>query len=306
MIVDGIPKLKDLEINGKVVFLRLDLNVPMKDAGDGKREITDLTRINAAIPTIRYCLENKAHLVIGSHLGRPKTEEDRTKFSLEPVAEKLGELMNVEVILVEDPLSDAPRSLAPALKENQVLLLENLRFFSGETKNDIEFANCIAKYSDIYVNDAFGACHRAHSSIVASAEAIEKKAMGLLIEKEIEMLNVITESPKHPYVAILGGAKVSDKIAVIDKLVDKADTFIIGGAMAYTFLKAAGHNVGSSLVEEDRLSFARDLIERLAGRDKSLLLPVDHVVSDKFDGGEVRTTTTPVIDEGWMGLDIGE
>ncbi|MEZ4871527.1 MAG: phosphoglycerate kinase [Bdellovibrionales bacterium] len=297
-----IPFIEDLSLKGKQVFIRVDFNVPIVDG-----EITDDSRIRAALQTIRYCMDQGAKVVLGSHFGRPKTEEDRKKLSLEPVANRLQQLLDCEVILIEDPLSDAPQALLKTLRPNQILLLENLRFFAGETKNEKGLVDAVSKYADVYINDAFGASHRAHSSIVGLPAVIKSKAMGFLIKKEIENLNLILKGAESPYIAILGGAKVSDKITIIKDLMNKVDGFIIGGAMAYTFIKAKGLNVGNSLVEKDQLQFARKLIGGMDARNKQLLLPVDHIVAPRFDAteGEVKITKDQSIEDGYMGLDIG-
>ncbi|MDG0817944.1 phosphoglycerate kinase [Bdellovibrio svalbardensis] len=296
----GIKTVRDFELEGKVVFLRLDLNVPM---ANGK--ITDENRITASLPTIQYCMEKGAKIVMASHLGRPKSKEDK-EFSLEPVAKRLQELLNAEVILVEEPDSDAPVHLLPSLKKNQLILLENVRFEEGETKDSIEFAQKIANYAEIYINDAFGASHRAHATIHALPSVMKEKGIGFLIEKEINMLDSLLVNPKRPYIAVMGGAKVSDKIAVIERLMDVVDGFVIGGAMAYTFLKGQGLAVGKSLVEADKVKFAKEMIERIEARDKTILLPVDHVAAKAFnDVASAHVTRDVVIPEDEMGLDIG-
>lgn len=296
----GIKTLRDFDFKGKTVFLRLDLNVPL----DGKK-ITDETRIMASLPTINYCLEQGAKLIIASHLGRPKSAEDK-KYSLEPVAVRVSELIKREVVLMEEPSSDGVKHVLYGPMKDQVIMLENLRFDPGETENSIELAQQWASYSDIYINDAFGASHRAHASIYALPEVMSKKGIGFLIEKEIKMLDSLMDHPKKPYLAIMGGAKVSDKIPVIEKLIDTVDGFLIGGAMAYTFLKAQNIPVGKSLVETDKLKYAKDMIARMEARGKTLLLPVDHVVSTEFANAEHRRITTKAqIEENEMGLDIG-
>ncbi len=298
----GIKRIDELELKDKRVFIRVDFNVPM----DGKR-ITDDTRIRAALPTIKHALEKGAKIVLASHLGRPEgAPEDRDKFSLEPVAVRLGELLNAEVILIDDPTSDAPKGLLPTLRPNQLILLENVRFEKGETKNSADFAATIAAYTEVYINDAFGASHRAHATIEALPKLIENKGIGFLIQKEIEMLDKLMNSPATPYMAILGGAKVSDKIPVIESLMNEIDVFFVGGAMAYTFLAAQGKGVGSSRVEKDKLSFAREMIKRIEARNKKILLPVDHVITQNIkDTKNIKTTEGPVIPEGWMAVDIG-
>ncbi|UOF02796.1 phosphoglycerate kinase [Bdellovibrio reynosensis] len=296
----GIKTVRDFELDGKVVFLRLDLNVPMENG-----KITDENRITASLPTIKHCMEKGAKLVLASHLGRPKSKDDK-EYSLEPVAKRLQEHLNAEVILVEDPDSDAPKHLLQSLKKNQLILLENVRYEEGETKDSIEFAQKIANYTDIYINDAFGASHRAHATIHALPSVMKDKGIGFLIEKEINMLDSLLQNPKRPYLAVMGGAKVSDKIAVIERLMDVVDGFIIGGAMAYTFLKAMGHPVGKSLVENDKVKYAKEMIERIEARNKTILLPVDHVATKGItDTANARTTKDVVISEDELGVDIG-
>ncbi len=296
----GIKTIRDFELTGKTVFLRLDLNVPL----DGTT-ITDETRITASLPTINYCLEKGAKLVIASHLGRPKSAADK-KYSLEPVAKRLTEILNKEVVLMEEPSSEGVKHILYGNMKNEIILLENLRFDDGEVENKTELAVQWASYTDIYINDAFGACHRAHASIHALPEMMQKKGIGFLIEKEIKMLDSLTENPKKPYIAVLGGSKISDKIEVIEKLIDIVDGFVIGGAMAYTFLKAQNTPVGKSLVETDKLKYAKEMMERVEARNKTMLLPVDHIVSTEFGNTENRKMTTSAsIEENFMGLDIG-
>ncbi len=295
----GIKTIRDFNLAGKVLFLRLDLNVPFENG-----KISDETRITASLPTIQYAIDKGAKIIMASHLGRPKAFGDK-KYSLEPVADRLTELLNREVILVEDPKSEAVKHLLSGLKKNQVILLENLRYEPGEEKNSEEFAQTLASYSQIYINDAFGACHRAHASIDALPRLMKEKGVGFLIEKEINMLGQLIENPKRPYLAILGGAKVSDKIDVIEKLMNLVDGFIIGGAMAYTFLKAKGLAVGKSLVEVDKINYAREMMLRIEARDKTVLLPVDHVATEDIASGKGSVTAGQSIDENKMGVDIG-
>ncbi len=300
----GIKTIEDFDLKEKRVFIRVDFNVPM-ETKNGLQVIIDDTRIRAAIPTIQYAMAQGAKIVLASHLGRPESRDDK-QFSLEPVAARLGELLKSEVILVDDPTSDAPKGLLPSLRPNQVIMLENLRYEKGETKNSREFALQLAAYTDIYINDAFGASHRAHASIEALPQAVEKKGIGYLIRKEIEMLDVLLHEPKTPYMTILGGAKVSDKIPVIENMIDKVDQFFIGGAMAYTFLKAKNISVGTSRVEKDKVSFAREMIERIEARGKKIFLPVDHVIANDFLApSEIKTTKDASIPGGFMGMDIG-
>lgn len=294
----GIKTVRDFEVENKVVFLRLDLNVPME-----KGKITDYTRIDATLPTINYLIEKGAKIVMASHLGRPKTSKDK-EFSLEPVAKAMTERLNKDVLLVEDPNAKAVKQLLHTLNKEQIILLENVRFESGETEDSEEFATRLASYTDIYINDAFGASHRAHATIHALPAMIPNRGIGFLIEKEIQMLDGLLVNPKRPYVAILGGAKVSDKIGVIEKLMDVVDAFIIGGAMAYTFLKAQGHFVGKSRVEDDKVKYAKELLARIDARNKTILLPVDHLVT-KSIADTVGASVKKEFGEGEMGVDIG-
>ena len=299
--LDNIKKLSDVDITNKRVFLRLDLNVPLKDG-----KITDDTRIKAALPTLRKILEVKCKLVVASHLGRPKSLEDRERLSLEPVAARLAEELGIEIQLIEEPDSEAPIGLMSGLDQSHILMLENLRFVEGETDNSAGFAQIIANYTDVYINDAFGACHRAHSSIHALPKLVPEKAVGPLIEREVAALDRVLYHSESPFVAILGGAKVSDKIGVLKNLMDKVDVFIIGGAMAYTFLKAQGVNVGNSLVEKNQVEFAKDLLAGLEARGKTVLLPKDHIVAkDIKENAECKTTSTAAIEDAGMGVDIG-
>lgn len=303
----GIKLIEEFDLKDKRVFIRCDFNVPTQEHADGTSTITDDTRIRAAVPTIRYAMDKGAKIVLASHFGRPEGgPEDRKKYTLEPVGRRLGELLKAEVILTDDPTSEAPKGLLPTLRPNQLILLENLRFEKGETKNAREFALQMASYTDVYINDAFGASHRAHASIEALPQLIEKKGIGFLIKKEIEMLDQLLHSPTSPYVAILGGAKVSDKIPVIENMIDKVDAFLVGGAMAYTFLAAQGIAVGKSRVEKDKMSFAREMLERTQARGKKLLLPIDHIVTNDFLApSEIKTTDTAAIPENYLGVDIG-
>jgi len=293
--------LKDLDFKGKRVFLRVDFNIPL----DEENKIRDDTRIKAALPTINYLLEQKAKVIIASHLGRPKGEYN-PKLSLKPVAKRLSEIIPQEVILAPDVIGDKVMKLKKELKENQTLLLENLRFHKEETANDASFAQLLAQEVDYYVNDAFGSCHRSHASVVAIAQYVKKSAAGFLLKKEVEYLSKAIHSPQKPYVALLGGAKVSDKIPVIENLLNKADNILIGGAMAYTFFKAQGFEVGRSLVEEDKIELARLLLTRAIEEKVNLYLPSDHIVAaEKDPGAEVKTVDSPPLPSNLMGLDIG-
>ena len=288
--------IKDLNVQGKKVLVRVDFNVPLKDG-----QVSDDTRIQAALPTINYLLENGAALILCSHLGRPKGEA-KPEFSLKPVAAYLDNLIEADVKFAEDCLGTSAKEAAAALKPGQVLVLENTRYYAGEKKNDPEMAKTLASYADLFVNDAFGTAHRAHASTVGVASYLPAVA-GFLLEKEIEYLGNAVAEPTRPFVAILGGAKVSDKIEVIKNLLTKADKVLIGGGMANTFFKAQGYTMGSSLVEEDALDTAKELLA--TGGDK-LCLPVDMVIADKF-AADANTKTLPIgdVEEGWSILDVG-
>ncbi len=292
---------KDLDLEGKIVFLRVDFNVPL----DEECKIRDDSRIKAALPTINYLIEQKAKVVVASHLGRPKGEYI-PEFSLKPVAERLSELIPQKVILAPDVIGEEVLKLKKELKEDQTLLLENLRFHKGETANDSSFAQLLAQEVDYYVNDAFGASHRSHASVVGIVQYVEKSAAGFLLKKEVDYLSKAVHSPPKPYVAILGGAKVSDKIPVIENLLNKADSILIGGAMAYTFFKAQGYEVGRSLVEEDKIELARLLLDRAQEEKVNFYLPSDHLVAaEKDSDAEVKTVGSPPLPSDLMGLDIG-
>jgi phosphoglycerate kinase len=299
--LQGITFIDQIPLKDKKVFIRLDLNVPLKDG-----EITDETRIQAALPTIRYALDQHAKIVLCSHLGRPKGPGDRKKLSLEPVAQRLSQLLNADVHLVEDPAGDAAKALLGGLKAQQLLLLENIRFEPGEEENDEALAEHFASYTEIYINDAFGASHRAHATIDALPKKMKIRGAGFLIKKELEMLDKILFETKKPFCALLGGAKVSDKIGVIENLMEKIDVFLIGGAMAYTFLAAQKIATGSSKLEKEKITLAKELLGRLEARNKKILLPVDHVIAEKFDAqAPTKISETGAIPAGWMALDIG-
>jgi phosphoglycerate kinase len=299
----ALKTIDQLDLAGKRVFIRVDFNVPLDASG----KVTDDARIRAALPTIQHAIKAKAKVILASHLGRPKGKpEDRQKFSLEPAAERLSELLRQDVILADDCVGDGVKKLVKDLKDGHVLLLENLRFHPEEEKNDEEFAKELASLCDVWVNDAFGTAHRAHASTAGMARFVKEKAAGFLIKKEIEYLGKALGNPARPFVAVIGGAKVSDKIKVLENLIAKADAVLIGGAMAFTFLKAQGVPVGKSLVEEDKVDLARQILERAAAKKVELLLPVDHVC-----GAEPKETAQRVvvndraIPDGLMGLDIG-
>lgn len=293
--------VKDIDVNSKKVLVRCDFNVPI-DSETGK--ITDNRRIRAALPTIQYLLDHNAKVILCSHLGRPKGEFN-LKYSLKPVAEELSKLLNKDVKLAKDVIGESAKELTSNMKEGDIVLLENVRFHKEEEQNDPEYSKALASMAEIYVNDAFGTAHRAHSSTTGVADYLPAVS-GFLIEKELEFLGGALENPKHPFVAILGGAKVSDKIGVIENLLDKVDTLIIGGGMAYTFYKAQGHHIGTSICEEDKLDLAKSILEKAQEKGVKLLLPVDnHVSSEYSNNGEEKMVDSTEIPDGFMGLDIG-
>jgi|SRR5690554_5563703 phosphoglycerate kinase len=292
--------LDDLDLKGKRVLVRVDFNVPLKEE-DGKQVVTDDTRIRAALPTIKKILDAGGKAILMSHLGRPKGGPD-PKYSMEPVAAHLGEVLGKEVKFVANTVGPDVEAAVNSIPEGGVLVLENTRFIAGETKNDEELSKQLAKLADVYVNDAFGSAHRAHSSTEGVTRYVKQSAMGYLLQREIEYLSKVLEDPERPFVGVLGGAKVSDKIGVIESLLGKVDSLLIGGAMSYTFLKALGHNVGASRVEDDKLDVAKDVYERAGGRIK---LPVDHVVAKEFSNDVEHRVVEGDIPDGEMGLDIG-
>ena len=291
----------DVDVAGKKILLRCDFNVPQdKETG----AITSDKRIVAALPTIRYLLEQKAAVIACSHLGKPKGEW-KTKLSLAPVAQRLSELLGQEVIFAKDIVGEDAKAKAAALQGGQIMLLENLRFDPREEKNDPSFAEELASMAELYVSDAFGTVHRAHAS-TAGVAAYLPAVSGLLVAKELEVMGGALNNPKRPFVAVLGGAKVSDKIGVINNLLDKADTIIIGGGMAYTFAKAQGGSIGKSLCEEDKLDYAREMIAKAEKNGVKLLLPSDTMAADDFSNDAKRqVVSTMAIPDGWEGMDIG-
>lgn len=294
--------IEDINVSGKKALVRCDFNVPLKDG-----EITDLNRIYGALPTIKYLIDNNARVILCSHLGKPKNGYEKA-FSLEPVAKKLSELLGKEVVFAadEEVIGANAREAAAKLQDGDVMLIENTRFRKEETKNEENFSKELASIADIFVNDAFGTAHRAHCSTVGAGEFLQERVCGYLIQKELKFLGEAVETPKRPFTAILGGAKVSDKIAVIEKLLDKVDTLIIGGGMAYTFLKAQGYKIGSSLVEEEKIEYAKEMIEQAKAKGVDMLLPVDNVIANKFaSDAEAIITEDQNIEDGYMGLDIG-
>jgi 3-phosphoglycerate kinase len=298
--------IRDLDVNGKAVLMRVDFNVPLNDAG----QITDDTRIVSALPSIKHLLDSGAKLTLCSHLGRPKGESD-LKYSLRPAAVRLGELLGKDVAFAESCVSEETAAARAAIQPGEVMLLENTRFYAEEKANEAGFAKALAGEAEIFVNDAFGTAHRAHASTEGVTHYIAQSAMGLLIERELEFLQGKLESPEKPFVAIMGGAKVSDKIQVIKAMMDKADTFIIGGAMAYTFRKAQGYKIGKSLVENDCLELALEILELAKTRGINFHLPADTRITQEFSP-DAETKVTAVYGEGgeipddWEGIDIGD
>ena len=293
--------VKDIDVKGKKVLVRCDFNVPQDENGN----ITDTRRIVSSLPTIKYLIENGAMVILCSHLGRPKGEVKK-EFSLAPVAKELSKELGIEVKLADDIVGKSAKSLTANMKEGEVVLLENVRFDAREEKNDSEMARELASLAQIYVNDAFGTSHRAHASTAGVADYLPAVS-GFLIEKEIDFMGNALENPKRPFVAILGGKKVSDKIGVINSLLEKVDTLMIGGAMAYTFFKAQGYEVGNSICELDKLDLAKELMEKASKKGVKLMLPVDTKLGKEFDKDtESKTVKASEIPEGWEGFDIGE
>ena len=293
--------IEDIDVSGKKVLVRVDFNVPLDENG----RITDETRIKAALPTIKYLLEHNAAVILCSHLGRPKGEFNM-KYSLAPVASRLKEIFGENrVTFASDIIGESAKQAVSSLKPGNIVLLENLRFHKEEEKNDPAFAKALAAYADIYVNDAFGTAHRAHASTAGVADYLPAVA-GELIGKELSVMGKALDNPERPFVAILGGRKVSDKIGVINNLLEKVDTLIIGGAMSYTFFKAMGLNIGNSLVEEDKLSLAKQLLAKAEAKGIKMLLPVDCVLANDFNAhAEMLTVDYDKIPDGWEGMDIG-
>ena len=293
--------VKDIDLKGKKVLVRCDFNVPM----DENQKITDNTRIVAAMPTIKYLLENNCAIILCSHLGRPKGEF-KPEFSLKPVAKELANLLGKEIIMANDVIGEDAKAKASKLEQGQILLLENVRFHKEETDNDSAFAKELAAMAEIYVSDAFGSTHRAHASTAGVAEFLTAVS-GFLIEKELQFLGNAISNPERPFVAILGGAKVSDKIGVIDSLLEKVDILMIGGGMAYTFFKAQGYEVGDSICELDKLDIAKDLMKKAKEKGVKLMLPVDTKIGKEYQPDtESKTVAWTEIPQGWEGFDIGE
>lgn len=292
--------VRDIDLKNKKVFVRCDFNVPLDENGN----ITDNRRIVGALDTIKYLLEQNCKVILCSHLGRPKGEV-KPEFSLAPVAKELSKLLGKEVKLAKDVIGESAKELTSNMKDGDVVLLENVRFDSREEKNDSEFSKELASMAEIFVNDAFGTAHRAHSSTAGIAEYLPAVS-GFLIEKELKFLGSALENPQRPFIAILGGKKVSDKIGVINSLLEKVDTLIIGGAMSYTFFKAQGYNVGDSICELDKLDLAKELMAKAKEKGVKLMLPVDTKLGKEFDPNtETKIANWKEIPDGWMGLDIG-
>ena len=290
----------DIDLKGKRVFVRCDFNVPM----DENKNITDNRRIVSAIPTIKYLIDQGCKIVLSSHLGRPKGEFKK-EFSLAPVAVELSKQLGQEVLMAKDVIGEDAKRLSENLQPGQVMLLENVRFHKEETDNDPEFAKKLASYGEIFVNDAFGTAHRAHASTEGVAHYIPAVS-GFLIEKELKFLGEALENPERPFVSILGGSKVSDKIAVIDSLLEKVNVLLIGGGMAYTFFKALGYSVGNSICEDDKIDLAKELMEKAKAKNVKMLLPVDNKLGKEFSANtETMIVDRDSIPDGWEGLDIG-
>lgn len=293
--------IEDVQVKGKKVLVRCDFNVPLKDG-----VITDENRLNGAMPTIKYLVDNGAKVILCSHMGKPKGEA-KPEFSLAPVAKRLSEMLGKEVVFAADDnvVGENAKKAVAEMKDGDVVLLQNTRYRKEETKNGEELSKELASLAEMFVNDAFGTAHRAHCSTVGVTEYLKPAVCGYLIQKELKFLGDAVETPERAFVAILGGAKVSDKINVINNLLEKVDTLIIGGGMAYTFLKAQGYTVGSSLVEEDKVEYAKEMLAKAEEKGVKLLLPVDHRVAKEFKDVEAVVTEDQNIAEGFMGLDIG-
>lgn len=293
--------IEDIKVQGKRVLVRCDFNVPLKDG-----VITDENRLNGALPTIKYLIENGAKVILCSHLGKPKGEA-KPELSLQPVAKRLSEMLGKEVVFACDDnvVGENAKEAVSKMENGDVILLQNTRYRKEETKNEESFSKELASLAEIFVNDAFGTAHRAHCSTVGAGEFLEERACGYLIQKELKFLGEAVANPVRPFTAILGGAKVSDKIAVINELLEKVDNLIIGGGMAYTFLKAQGYEIGTSLVEEDKVEYAKEMMEKAKAKGVKLLLPIDNAVATEFKDVERIVTEDANIPEGHMGLDIG-
>lgn len=293
--------IEDINVSGKKVLVRCDFNVPLKEG-----VITDENRLNGALPTIKYLIEKGARVILCSHLGKPKGEA-KPELSLAPVAKRLSEMLGKEVVFAADDnvVGDNAKDAVSKMNDGDVVLLQNTRYRKEETKNEENFSKELASLAEVFVNDAFGTAHRAHCSTVGAGEFLQERACGYLIQKELKFLGEAVETPVRPFTAILGGAKVSDKIAVINELLEKVDNLIIGGGMAYTFLKAQGYEIGTSLVEEEKIEYAKEMMEKAKAKGVKLLLPIDNAISNAFADNERQVTNDANIPEGFMGLDIG-
>jgi phosphoglycerate kinase len=300
-MLDGVQGIRDLDLEGRRCFIRVDFNCPLGEDGS----VSDDTRIREALPTIKLAMEKGAKVILASHLGRPKPGKDNSKLSLEPVGARLSEMLGVEVHLPDDCVGESAKRVVQNLRSGQIALLENLRFHAEEEKDDEGFARQLAELCDVYVDDAFGAAHRAHASVHALPKLIAQRGAGLLMQKEITALSKLLEAPERPYVAVLGGAKVSDKIQVLESLMERIDALLIGGAMANTFLAAKGLNVQASKIEADKLPLARTIIEKSLSKKIQLLLPVDVVVAKGLDAPSGSIVDADKIPEGQMALDVG-
>lgn len=300
MAWNNVPAINEIDIAEKRVFMRLDLNAPIGEDGN----VSDLTRLEAAVPTINYALARSCRIVLASHLGRPKGQVKK-EFSLEPVARKLAELLDHEILLTDYPVGDSPNQLTRQMRTGDIVMLENLRFDAGEKSNDSTFTKQLASYADIYINDAFGTAHRAHGSMAGILDHLDGiSGVGFLMEKELTALQKLVDDPAQPFVAILGGAKVSDKITLVRQLLKQCQTILVGGAMAYTFLAAQGIEVGNSRVETEQIELAGQLLKLAEHNKVNIVLPVDHVVAQSPDASETMLMG-PGVSDGWMGFDIG-
>ena len=291
--------VKDVDLKGKRVLTRVDFNVPL----DNELNITNDNRIKAALETIKYIIDQGGKLVLMSHLGRPKGQA-KQEFSLKPVAERLSELLAKPVKFLNDCIGDEVKREVESMSEGDIILLENLRFHKEEEKNDPDFAKQLAELGEVFVNDAFGTCHRAHASTEGLTHYLESVS-GFLVQKEIDYFQKVITDPQRPFIFILGGAKVADKIPVIENMMEKADSILIAGAMAYTFMKVKGIDVGSSRLEEDMYETVEKILKKAQERGVDIILPMDHVVTDNIEGGIIKTTESESIEKGWMGVDIG-
>lgn len=291
--------IKDLDLKNKKVLMRVDFNVPLQDG-----KVVEDMRIKAALPTIQYALDNGASIILASHLGRPKGKFDDS-LKMDPVAERLGQLLGKKIIKLDDCIGEDIKAKTANLNPQDIVLLENLRFYQEEKSNDEKFARQLSELADVYVNNAFGTAHRAHASIVGVPKFL-KAAAGFLLQEEIDHFEKILKNPDKPYAGIMGGAKVSDKIELIENLLEKVDKLLIGGGMCYTFLKAQGHNIGNSLLEEDKIDLAKSLLDKALKNSVDIILPVDHVTADKVEEtAEIQKIDCIDIPDGWIGLDIG-